>query len=63
MQMIMARKQRGYFVIADPDEDDGSYFALKEFRVNEALIIGVMEQAKNYFAWAVYPSMLEKWRE
>lgn len=63
MQMIMARKQRGYFVIADPEEDDGSYFTLKEFRLNEALIIGVMEQARNYFARAVYPTMLEKWRD
>lgn len=59
--MLMSGRQAGYFVVADPETDDGSFIDMYEYVLDQDFIHRIMEEAKAYHAFAIFPSMVEKW--
>lgn len=61
--MLMANKQKGLFVVADPDEENGKFLEALVFGFEGRIVSRLVEGARHFYRMAILPALVEKYSD
>lgn len=58
--MAMTGRQQAWFVVADPDHDDGRFIEALQFNMNMNDVGNLVNRSREFYRTSIIPALFEK---